>query len=218
MPKQKDLKRAVRERMTRTGESYTAARSRLVQSKQDDRDYAAIGGMSDDAVRKKTGRDWRGWVRVLDLAGATSKPHKEIAKLLHEEHAVSPWWAQMVTVGYERIRGLRDKGQRRGAGYDVNKSKTYPVPLAKLYAAFGARKRKAWLGDAEVTVKKATRGKSMRLTWSDGCPVEVYFWEKGAAKSQVQLQHRQLPDKKAADRVRAFWTERLAELGRRLDS
>ena len=57
MPKKKDLKRQVRDRMTRTGESYTAARAQVVRSAKDDRDYAEIAGMSDDAVEKKTGRD-----------------------------------------------------------------------------------------------------------------------------------------------------------------
>ncbi|MEM7310424.1 MAG: DUF4287 domain-containing protein [Planctomycetota bacterium] len=214
MPKQKDLKRLIRARMERTGESYTTARAQVLRAGTDDRDLAAIAGMSDEAVRSKTGRDWRGWVRVLDDAGAASRPHREIALLLREEHGVGSWWAQSVTVAYERFRGLRDKGQRRGGGYDVNKSKTVPVGIETLYDAFGARKRARWLGDAKPRIRKATRRKSMRLTWEDGTPVDVYFWEKGPAKSQVQLQHRELPDKAAADRVRAFWTERLAELGR----
>ena len=46
--------------------------------------------------------------------------------------------------------------------------------------------------------------------------MDVYFWEKGPAKSQVQLQHRELPDKATVERVKAEWTERLAALGRLL--
>ena len=218
MPKEKDLKRLVRERMARTGESYTAARAQVVRTSEDRRDYAALAGMRDEAVEAKTGRDWRGWVAVLDGEGATSKTHREIAKLLVDEHDVAPWWAQTVTVAYERIRGLRDKGQRRGGGYDVNKSKTVAVPIAKLYAAFGAAKRAVWLPDATPQVKTARREKSMRLAWEDGTSVDVYFWEKGPDKSQVQLQHRGLPDKRSADRVRVFWTERLNALARVLTS
>ena len=216
MPKQKDLKRLVRERMRRTGESYTTARSQVVRTQEDRRNLAELAGMSDAAVKKKTGRDWRGWVAVLDRAGATSKPHKEIARLLREQHDVADWWAQTVTVGYERIRGLRDKGQRRGGGYDVNKSKTFPVAIGALYGAFGARKRSAWIGELRVEVRSARRHESMRLSCEDGTRVDAYFWAKGAQKSQVQLQHRELPDKKTAERVRAEWTERLQDLGRLL--
>jgi len=217
MPKQKDLKRRVRARMQKTGEAYTAARARVVAKKRRPRpaaekvDHAAIAGMSDAAVEAKTGKDWKGWVRLLDAAHATSMAHRDIARYLHEEHGVPGWWAQMVTVAYERIRGLREKGQRRGGGFDVGKSKTFPVPVEELYAAFSARRR--WLGDARIAVKKATANESMRLTWEDGAPVEVYFLEKGRRKSQVHVQHRRLATRADAERVRAEWTARLAALG-----
>ena len=219
MPKQKDLKRRIRERMQKTGESYTTARARLLAKgspkkaeKTSPPDYAKLAGMSDEAVEKKTGRRWAGWVDVLDRANAALLPHREIAKLLREKHGVGSWWAQSVTVAYERIRGLRDVGQRRGGGYDVNKSKTYPVPLDTLYAAFGARGRSRWLGEHGFTIKTSRRSKSMRVTWEDGSPLDLYFWEKGTSKSQVQLQHRERPSKADAEKLRAFWTEKLKAL------
>lgn len=216
MPKQKDLKRLVRERMDRTGESYTAARQHIVRAHDDRRDFAELAGMRDEAVKAKTDRDWRGWVAVLDAAGSASKTHKEIAKWLRDAHGVSGWWAQSITVGYERIRGVRDKGQRRGGGYDVNKSKTLPVPIDVLYDAFGSKRRGRWLGDVSCRIRTATREKSMRFDWGDDTRLDVYFCAKGPGKSQVQLQHRGWPDKAAADRARGQWAERLAALARML--
>ena len=35
-----------------------------------------------------------------------------IAELLVKKHEVTPWWAQMLTVGYERARGLREVEER----------------------------------------------------------------------------------------------------------
>jgi len=213
MPKQEDLKRRVRARMHKTGESYTSARVHVTAKKGPPAaQFAEIAGMSDEAVANKTGKNWKQWVTILDKAQATSLSHKSIAAWLHEKQGVPSWWAQTITVAYERIRGLRDKGQRRGGGYDVNKSKTLPVPVSELYAAFGARKREKWLGEVGLKVKTSTVGKSMRITWEDGSPLDVYFWEKGPAKSQVQLQHREHATKAAADERRAFWTERLAAL------
>jgi hypothetical protein len=121
----------------------------------------------------------------------------------------------MVTVGYERIRGLRAKGQRRDGGYDVNKSKTYPVPLATLWT--GLVRCRPWLGDAGVRMSKATKPKSMRWRWTDGTPIEVVLWPKGPSKSQVQLQHRNVATRAEAERLRTFWTERLAKLGEVLE-
>lgn len=111
MPTQKDLKRRVRERMDKTGESYTAARTHLLAKRNPPAaDYARLGGMSDEAVRKRTGRTWTEWVEVLDAADAVRWPHAKIARHLYEDHEIPGWWAQMVTVGYERIRGLRSCG------------------------------------------------------------------------------------------------------------
>src|SRR5437763_14590432 len=126
MPKQKDLKRIVRSRMQKTGESYTAAPLQVTRKK--DADFAALAGMSDASVKQATGKTWAEWVRILDEAGSTSKPHRDIVRLVHSL-GTPDWWSQMVTVGYERIRGLREKGQRRGGGFEAGKSRTFRVPV-----------------------------------------------------------------------------------------
>ncbi len=67
MPKQKDLKRRVRSRMKKTGESYTAARTRVIQKKADAKpatkqpqpaEFAGLAGYSDETVKAKTGCTW----------------------------------------------------------------------------------------------------------------------------------------------------------------
>ncbi len=167
MPTDKGLNRLTRSRTEKTGESHTTARARLL-SKKPDPDYAALAGMSDDAVRAKTGWAWKNWVRLLDAQGAASMSHKEIARCLRDELDLSAWWAQTVTVGYERIKGLREVGQVCDGKYQAGKSKTLPVPLTRLYRAFSvARTRKRWLGDVKLRVRKATPEKSVRITWED---------------------------------------------------
>jgi len=52
----------------------------------------------------------------------------------------------------------------------------------------------------------------MRITWPDGSSVVVGFLSKGNGKSSVHVQHGRLPDKAAADKVKAFWGERLGAL------
>jgi uncharacterized protein YndB with AHSA1/START domain len=211
MPKQKDLKRIVRSRMQKTGESYTAARLQLIRKKEPAPNYAAVAGMSDASVKKQTGRDWTEWVKVLDAAGAVSKPHREIAKYVSSLGTPS-WWSQMVTVGYERIRGLRDRGQRRGGGYEASKSRTFAVPVAKLFGAFkNARVRKRWLPD-KIDVRSANPNKRMRISLADDTVVEIGFIAKGEAKSAVAIQHSRLPDKAAAEKMKTWWTERFDAL------
>jgi hypothetical protein len=219
MPKQKDLKRRVRARMRKTGESYTAARSRLVEKRKPapeaapppGRDLAALAGLGDAVVESKTGRTWRQWVDVLDRAGAAELTHTEIAELVHRRHGVPGWWSQAVTVGYERIRGLREKGQRRDGSFEVSKSKTYPVPIADLWAAF--LRCKLWLAGETLRTSKATKHKTMRLRFSDGTPVEAYFAVKGPHKSSLTIQHRKLASRDDAAQLRRFWAERLEAIG-----
>lgn len=223
MPKQKDLKRVIRTRMQKTGESYTAARVHVLNAKPATKkpetpkaaepDYAALAGMSDASVEKATGCNWKKWVQALDYAGAAEWSHREIADYVHTKFKTPDWWSQMVTVGYERIRGLREKGQRRGGGYEVSKSKTVAVPLSTLYKTFrNARLRERWLPGVKLTVRTATPEKTMRIRWDDDTAVDVYFTGRGDAKSQVAVQHRKLASKPDADRMKAFWGERLAAM------
>src|SRR3954469_10291237 len=128
MTMQKDLKRVVRERMKKTGESYTTARVHIVKP-----DYAKLAGMTDARVKAATGRDWAQWTKVLDALG--DKKHAALAKHL-SSLGVPSWWSQMVTVGYERIRGMRARGQARTGTWRAGKSKTFAVPVGKLFKAF----------------------------------------------------------------------------------
>ena len=211
MPAQKDLKRIVRARTEKTGESYTAARRHVVHKKNQP-DYAALAGTADDKVKEKTGRDWSEWVATLDAFGAKDKPHREIAEYVHSI-GTPDWWAQTVTVGYERIRGLRAIGQRRGGSWETTKSKTIAVPVDKLFDAFAnARTRKRWLGDVKLTVRSATKPKAMHITWDDKTSVDIGFFKKGDAKSYVAVAHVKLQSKADANQKKQFWSEKLDAL------
>lgn len=249
MPRNKDLKRLARTRMKKTGEAYTTARAQIVKQPRtarrsvtapasdttavatrsaktparipvpDPSEYAAIAGMSDEVLKEKTGCTWDRWVFALDHYGAAEMSHRDIAKLVNEKYKVGPWWGQMVTVGYERIKGLRVRGQRRDGTFEAGKSRTYNVPVTTLFDAWadvGTRKR--WLNGTNVKVRTATSPKSMRLGWEDGTVVTVGFMSKGKSKSSVALAHEKLPDKATAERMKKYWAERLDALGEELAS
>jgi hypothetical protein len=220
MPRDKDRKRIIRERMKKTGESYTTARAHVLSKKKSDRpaapamDLAALAGMKDDAIAAKTGRTWRQWVRALDADGAAAMPHRDIAAMVHKKHHVGDWWAQSVTVGYERIKGLRERGQRRNGTYEASKSRTFNVAVNTLFDAWAddtARRR--WLDGVEPVVRTARASKSMRLQWPDGTLISVGFMAKGRSKSAVALTHEKLRDRAASGKAKEYWTDRLDALG-----
>jgi hypothetical protein len=223
MPANKDFKRLVRGRMQKTGEAYTTARAHLLQQKPTaaaspsrrpaPSEYARIAGRSDAILKERTGCTWERWVKALDRAKAYTWSHREIAKHVQDRYKTPGWWAQTVTVGYERIKGLRAVGQRRDGSYEANKSKTFAVPLARLYRAFHEKRtRDRWLPGVDLKVRTATRGKSMRITWPDQTLLVVGFLRTGTGKSQVAVQHEKLPDRDSAARMKQYWTERLSAL------
>ena len=231
MPRNKDLKRLVRARMSKTGESYTAARAKVIArsttgrksgSVADSRaaaspagpvDYAAVAGFSDAAIKARTGCTWDRWVFALDHYHADRMSHGEIAALVASKYKIDGWWAQAVTVGYERIKGLRAIGQRRDGTYEANKSRTFKVPVTTLFEAWAnARTRRRWLDRRIGKVRTATPTKSMRLDGEDRSIVAVGFMSKGRSKSAVAVQHTKLRDRDTATRLKQYWSERFDAL------
>ena len=166
-------------------------------------------GMSDAAVLKATGCDWKSWIWHLDKAGCAEKSHKEIAALVAKRWPkIGGWWAQMVTVGYERIRGLRERGQQRDGGYQVTRSRTFNVPVDRLFAAFISRRLcSRWLPKG-VILRSMTANKRVRLGWTDGTQAVVGFTAKSSAKSIAAVQHEKLSDRAQADAMKRAWGER----------
>ncbi len=215
MTRQKTFKRRVRERMAKTGESYTAARRMLIAN--GDRPDTAVAEfepfVAEEKVLEVTGRGWQDWFRLLDEWGAPSRTHTEIARWLREEHRVDGWYAQALTVGYERARGLRAPGEKAD-GFAVTASRTVAVPVERLFAAFeDVPLRQRWLPGAGMRTRTATAPRSARYDWEDGSTrLIVGFEDKGESKSLVSLSHERLPDAETADEMKAWWRERLTEL------
>lgn len=215
MTEQKSFKRLVRARMEKTGESYTTARSRLLRADEADALDGVKLATSDEAIRRRTGRGWEEWFEMLDDWGAPARTHRETARWLAEQQRLHPlaWNVQAVVSSYERARGLRETGEKDD-GFAITASRTVAVPVERLYDAFVSEPlRGRWLPDAGLRERTATRPKSARFDWADGgTRVNVSFLPKGEAKSTAALEHRRLPSAEEAERMKAYWRERLAAL------
>jgi hypothetical protein len=168
---------------------------------------------SDEAVKAKTGKVWAEWFKILDKAGAKEWPHKEIAAYLHEKQKLSGWWAQMVSVGYEHERGIRQKFQKCDGQYSASGSRTIAVPMAKAFTAWTDDKvRKRWLPDGKLEITTATPGKYARGKWNGDSRLSVGFCSKGSGKTQVAVDHEKLADSKECAKMKAYWFEALNRL------
>jgi uncharacterized protein YndB with AHSA1/START domain len=213
MTRQRSFKRLVRARMEKTGESYTAARAALLAAEEPKATQGPALTMSDEAIRRRTGRGWEEWFNLLDEWGAVERPHREIARWVSEEHGTDGWGAQAVTVTYERARGLRAVGEHAD-GFAVSASKTVGVPVDRLYEAFVDESlRTRWLPEGELRKRTASWPKSARFDWGGGeTRVVVTFTAKGQSKSTAALQHERLADAKEAERMKVFWRDRVGVL------
>jgi uncharacterized protein YndB with AHSA1/START domain len=249
MTTNKAQKRAIRTRMTKTGERYAAARRTLLdrdrhhQPEPDGADpapepaaEAAVAepetaaesapplpepaappagidlGLSEAALRRATGKGWAEWLAALDAWDAATKGHPAIARHLQEAHGLDGWWAQGVTVGYERARGLRARHQKAD-GFAAGVSRTFPVPAERLLACFTDEAlRDEWLEPDTLSIRTVVPGRSARFDVAGGGRLAVFLTAKGPAKTAASLQHEKLADAAAVETWRAFWQERLGRL------
>jgi hypothetical protein len=175
-----------------------------------------VPSMSDAIVKSKTGKDWRGWFKLLDDAGAQRLKHRAIAQLLAREHGVKSWWSQMVTVEYERTRGLRARHQTAG-GYSVAVSKTVAASLAELYGETAtAARRSRWFPQGTFVETSQTTEKYLRGSWNATARVEMGFNSKGANKAQIAIQIAKLASPERVEVERSAWKAALEKLARRV--
>ena len=168
--------------------------------------------MSDIALKVRTGHGWVAWCRLLDEAGAAKKSHSEIAQLVGSLHTASGWYSQMITVGYERLRGLREVNQHRGGLFEASASKTMPISAETAFGFFeDARRRARWLTE-KIAIRKAVPPKSVRFAWPDETGVEVWIAPRGRDKCSVAVQHSRLPDAKTRALRKKFWKDALERL------
>jgi len=224
MTTEKARKRAVRTRMAKTGERYAAARRHIVAD--DDPPASAPGlpalpprvadpGMTEAAIAAGSGEGWDHWLRLLDAWGAGERTHTDIARFVREEHAIDGWWAQAVTVGYERARGLRARHQTT-RGFEVSVSKTIPAPRDEVWAAIlEPRRRGRWLEPGDLGSRRRAGPVGRSATFdvpSDGTRVAIAIDARAEGRSTVTVTHEGLAGANDVESLRLAWRERLERL------
>jgi uncharacterized protein YndB with AHSA1/START domain len=223
MPTQKIFKQRVRTRMSKTGESYTAARRQLLRKGEEpaapapDQPSNEIPVdallVADASMQRATGKGHAEWFALLDAWQATSHSHTQIATWLREGQGVSGWWAQNITVSYERARGMRAVHQQRD-GYTISVTRTISVDPDRALAAFtNTTIRRRWLPDAEMRRRPTRAALTARFDWSDPkSRVVANIVPKGGGKALVAVGHEQLPDAESAERLKTAWRGWLGDL------
>jgi len=209
MTKQESFKKRIRERMAKTGERYSAARRQLLASASNrERTWMSEPETSNDAVRAATGRGWEEWCDIIDAWPGSVDGHAPIAKHLEEQYnEVSAWWAQGITIGWERITGRRLPGEMPDGTFTANKSKTLNGDASQLRALLldDAARNDLFPG-VTTELKSDPAAKTIRIAVGPGV-ASFGLTDKGAGRANIAIQHARLPKVGDVDEWKFYWSE-----------
>jgi uncharacterized protein YdhG (YjbR/CyaY superfamily)/uncharacterized protein YndB with AHSA1/START domain len=218
------------------GKKRPATKKKTAAKKAATKNALVTGRVTDSAVKEATGRDWKGWMRALDAAGAGELNHKQLVAHLARE-VESMWWQQSIAVAYEQARGKRVVGETADTGFQVGVIRTLPVSAQDMWERVATRPER-WLGvGAKLTlepgagyevpkrrgvpgvrgeVRVVKPGQRIRMTW------QPEGWKKPATlqltlvpKARGVAFHvhmEKLPDAKAREAMREHWSRVLEDL------
>lgn len=198
-----------------------------------------INKVSTEAVRKATAKSWDEWLEIIDAAGGADLTHKEIVSYLKANHDLSPWWQQMITVGYEQARGKRVEGETAAAGFEIGVQKTLPFPAKQVWEFMTSKPGlELWLGEASGLtwekgesyrtkdgctgeVRVVRPGERLRITWkpedwTKASTVQITCVASGEEKTSVRFHQENLPGGEAREEMRDRWKRSLEEIASRL--
>ncbi len=196
------------ERMADVADRYAIERSTNVQREVEGRRRVWISEpeFADDALRERTGQGWDDWCDVVEAWPGRDSGHTAIATYLRDERGVEAWWAQTITVGYERIVGLRLPYQRPDGTFTANKSMTVGVDAEVLREMLldDELRQHLFLGeDTELRSKPVS--KTVRLQIGPGIALLSLVGSNG--KTKVTIAHEHLPTYDDVAKWKFYWSE-----------
>lgn len=218
MTTHESFKRRIRARMATTGEKYNAARRALLPARDAGTTTAWVTepDVGDDRVREHTGRGYDEWARLIDAGPGRAATHAEIARWVGDVHGVNAWWAQTVTVGYERITGLRLPGQMPDGTFSISRSRTLAHGPRALRGLLLADADRALLFPGKrTTLRSRPSAKTLRFDLSEGAePLGVVSFRIDGAPPRVRLTvtHDKLASAALGEHWKSFWSDWLADL------
>jgi hypothetical protein len=169
------------------------------------------GRVSDEAVKKQTGKTWDQWFVILNKAGCREMDHTEIAHFLSTEYIKNGWWAQMVTVEYERASGARKINENKD-GFLVAVHKTVGIPVRQLQREWQKIVRSKALAPRNLVQIPSKTKRPMLRYKADVGSVVVFFDERGDNRSRIMVESVKLPSQKTVEERRAYWKKVLSTL------
>lgn len=101
-----------------------------------------------ETYKQKTGKSLSAWIEELDKHQAVDWTHKQVVAYLVDQHHLDDWWAQTITVAYEKHHGKRILGETQDAGFEVGAQRTFPIDATELWELLMSPEgTELWLGE-----------------------------------------------------------------------
>lgn len=214
MTRNESFKRRIRARMARTGEKYGAARRALIEraAARGEGGWVSEPEHTDAVIRTNTGRGWDEWVALIEAWPGHADGHAAVASWVQSEHDIGGWWAQSVTVGWERITGRRLPHQMADGSFTAGRSATVTTDHVALRDLLLDEDGRATLFPglgAELRSRPASR--NVRIGLDDGV-AEIAIAPKADGRATINIAHTKLPTPGDVDVWKKFWGEWLEAL------
>lgn len=217
MTTNESFKRRIRERMQLTGERYTTARAALLarterMNRERARSWVSEPELNEESILRGTGHGWEHWCSLIDGWGIEPWDHSLVAARLLAETGLNGWYSQGITVGYERITGIRLPHQMLDGTFTANKSRTIELDASELRAALldeGARDD--LFPDGSTRLRSRPTSKAVRIEIGPGV-AGFALEERPDGRTKVTVSHEKLPTYDDVERWKFWWSEWLDAL------
>jgi hypothetical protein len=202
------FKRRVRARMSKTGERYAAARRVVLAERAGARrTWAAEPEIGDTKLKEVTGKGWDAWCDLIDGWPEHDRGHSAVASWVQAEFGIDGWWAQTVTVGWERITGRRVPYQMADGTFTISRSRTVTIDTTALRQALLSDDQRVDLFPGHDTVLRSRpTTKALRVAIGDG--IALFTIDAlGDGRAKMVVSHEKLPSSEAAEEWRFYWSE-----------
>lgn len=177
-----------------------------------------LPGMSNKAVKDATGRDWAEWVAVINNWPGSAEGHTAVARYLSDELGVDGWWAQGVTVGWERLTGRRQRHQQADGTFTANKARTLMIDVPAIrQTLLDDDMRTRSLGLSGTGLRSKATSRRIRIAHASGT-ILFDFFSQPDGRTRISIAHEQLTSAAEVTRWRDFWGAWLKRLGSTADA
>ena len=175
--------------------------------------------MNDTILLEKTGKTLQDWFSFIDRFTSLGLSEKELSRLIRDNFKIGSWLQNAIIEAYTS-QNQTNKLNMPAEGIRIENSIELNLPLPTLSNLWSDNKlRNSWFPMVSYTIVRENSKKLIQLIWGDSVSiVNIRFLKIDKSKSFVEIVHYNLPDRKTALEMDAYWKKILQTLNESVTS